>query len=165
MEDHRRPPRERQVRRADPRARQGHRPDQGPAAQDRGEPSPGPSSSSTLSARSTPDPSGVEEFLKLAPKDPRAADLLGTAVSVTRDEKKKAALLERLNTEFPDSDLVGNDARSPQQDGIDRQAVPPCSSPTRSTGPRSRSRNSRARSSSSISGRPGAGPASPRCPR
>jgi len=60
-----------------------------------------------ISSKHAPDPSGVDEFVKLAPKDPRAASLLGTAVSVTDDEKKKAALIERLRTEFPDSDLLG----------------------------------------------------------
>ncbi|MFI5458212.1 MAG: TlpA family protein disulfide reductase [Isosphaerales bacterium] len=60
-----------------------------------------------VSSKHAADPSGVEEFVKLAPKDPRASGLLGTAVSVTHDEKKKAALLERLTTDFPDSDLVG----------------------------------------------------------
>ncbi len=60
-----------------------------------------------VSARRAPDPAGVEEFFKLAPKDPRVENLLGSAASATRDDKKKAALLERLRTEFPDSDYAG----------------------------------------------------------
>ena len=84
-----------------------------------------------------PDPSGVEDFLKLAPKDPRAETLLGTATSVIKDEKKKAALLERLNKEYPGSDCRRN-VRPAQPERRDRQAVPPASSPTRSTASRSR---------------------------
>jgi thiol-disulfide isomerase/thioredoxin len=60
-----------------------------------------------VSSKKTPDPSGVEAFLKLAPKDPRAETLLGTAANVVTDEKKKTALLERLNKEYPGSDLSG----------------------------------------------------------
>jgi thiol-disulfide isomerase/thioredoxin len=60
-----------------------------------------------ISAKRAPDPAAAEEFMKLAPKDPRVANLLGSAVSATRDDKKKAALLEKLRTEFPDGDLVG----------------------------------------------------------
>jgi thiol-disulfide isomerase/thioredoxin len=59
-----------------------------------------------LGSKSIPDPSGAEEFLKLAPTDPRAVGLLATAASLTRDQKKKDALLARLNTDFPDSDLA-----------------------------------------------------------
>jgi thiol-disulfide isomerase/thioredoxin len=60
-----------------------------------------------VSAKKSPDPSGVEDFIKVAPKDPRAASLLGAAASSVRDEKKKAALIERLRKEFPDSDFLG----------------------------------------------------------
>jgi thiol-disulfide isomerase/thioredoxin/vacuolar-type H+-ATPase subunit D/Vma8 len=60
-----------------------------------------------VSAKRAPDPAGVDDFLKLAPKDPRAASLLGSAASATRDDKKKAALLEKLRTEFPDNDYAG----------------------------------------------------------
>jgi thiol-disulfide isomerase/thioredoxin len=59
------------------------------------------------SSKKVPDASGVEAFLKLAPKDPRAETLLGTAASVVKDEKKKTALLDRLNKEYPGSDLSG----------------------------------------------------------
>jgi len=59
------------------------------------------------SAKRSPDPAGVDDFLKLAPKDPRVGSLLGSAVSATRDDKKKDALLEKLRTEFPDSDYAG----------------------------------------------------------
>ncbi len=59
------------------------------------------------SSKKVPDASGVEAFLKLAPKDPCAETLLGTAANVVKDEKKKTALLERLNKEYPGSDLSG----------------------------------------------------------
>ena len=60
-----------------------------------------------VSSKGIPDPSGVDEFLKLAPNDARAGDLLGSAASLATDEKKKAALIERLQNDFPDSDLAG----------------------------------------------------------
>jgi thiol-disulfide isomerase/thioredoxin len=60
-----------------------------------------------VSSKASPDPSGVDEFLKLAPRDPRAAGLLASAAAVTRDEKKKTDLIERLQRDFPDSDLAG----------------------------------------------------------
>jgi thiol-disulfide isomerase/thioredoxin len=59
------------------------------------------------STKRAPDASGAEDFFKLAPKDPRVENLLGSAASATRDDKKKAALLERLRSEFPDSDYAG----------------------------------------------------------
>jgi thiol-disulfide isomerase/thioredoxin len=46
---------------------------------------------------------GVEEFLQKAPKDPRAAQLLYMATTVSRDEKTKASLEDRLLKDFPDS--------------------------------------------------------------
>lgn len=58
------------------------------------------------SSKKQPDPSGVEDFLKVAPKDPRAQALLGTAIEVTKDDKKKAELEERLNKDYGSSDLV-----------------------------------------------------------
>jgi thiol-disulfide isomerase/thioredoxin len=60
-----------------------------------------------VSSKGTPDASGVDDFLKLAPNDARAGELLGSAASLTTDEKKKAALIERLQKDFPDSDLAG----------------------------------------------------------
>jgi thiol-disulfide isomerase/thioredoxin len=60
-----------------------------------------------ISSKGVPDPSGVDEFLKLAPNDARAGELLGSAASLTTDSKKKAALIERLQKDFPDSDLAG----------------------------------------------------------
>jgi thiol-disulfide isomerase/thioredoxin len=60
-----------------------------------------------ISSKAVPDPSAVDKFLELAPKDARAASLLGAAVSATRDDKKRAALLARLKMDFPDSDLGG----------------------------------------------------------
>ncbi len=71
-----------------------------------------------VSSKKSPDPSGVDEFLKLAPKDPRAENLLGTAANVTKDEKKKAELLERLNKDFPNSDLAGMFASHSKKDSI-----------------------------------------------
>jgi thiol-disulfide isomerase/thioredoxin len=60
-----------------------------------------------VSSKKSPDPAGVDDFLKLAPNDDRASSLLGAAASATQDEKKKAALIERLRKQFPDSDYVG----------------------------------------------------------
>jgi thiol-disulfide isomerase/thioredoxin len=70
-----------------------------------------------VSTKRAPDPSGAEEFLKLAPKDPRAETLLGAAVSATQDEKRKEALLNRLTHDYPESDLAGMLAgpHSPQE--------------------------------------------------
>jgi thiol-disulfide isomerase/thioredoxin len=70
------------------------------------------------SSKKSPDPSGVDDFLKLAPKDSRAATLLGTAAEVTKDETKKAALVERLNKEYPGSDLAGMFGPHSQSDSI-----------------------------------------------
>ncbi len=50
-----------------------------------------------------PDLKMVEEFLKLAPKDPRGATLLEIAHERTRGEKAKSAIGDRLAKEFPDS--------------------------------------------------------------
>ncbi len=60
-----------------------------------------------VSTQKQPDASAALEFLKLAPKDSRAADLLGVAVLAAQDSKTKAALLERLAKDVPDSDLPG----------------------------------------------------------
>ena len=54
-----------------------------------------------------PDLSGVDEFVKMAPKDPRGADLLYGAYSATSDEAAKTALEDRLMKEYPDSKFVG----------------------------------------------------------
>ena len=70
------------------------------------------------SSKKSPDPSGVDDFLKLAPKDSRAETLLGTAAEVTKDDTKKAALLERLKKEFPESELVGMLSPHDQADSI-----------------------------------------------
>ncbi len=58
-----------------------------------------------VSSKKYPDVSGVEAFLTVAPKDPRAGNLLAEAVGVCRDDKKKTALQERLDKDFPDSEL------------------------------------------------------------
>ena len=57
-----------------------------------------------LGARgASPDVPEVEEFLKLAPKDPRGAHLLSRLVPLTRDQKARAALEDRIVREFPDT--------------------------------------------------------------
>jgi thiol-disulfide isomerase/thioredoxin len=45
----------------------------------------------------------VEEYLNLAPKDPRGATLLQLAARRTRDEKAKTALEDRVLRDFPES--------------------------------------------------------------
>jgi thiol-disulfide isomerase/thioredoxin len=49
------------------------------------------------------DLSGVEEYLRLAPKDPRGATLLQLAADRTNDEKAKTALEDRILRDFPDT--------------------------------------------------------------
>ncbi len=58
-------------------------------------------------ATGKPDLSGVEEFVKLAPKDPRGADLLYRATSAAKDKDLKTALEDRILNDFPDSRYVG----------------------------------------------------------
>jgi thiol-disulfide isomerase/thioredoxin len=58
---------------------------------------------SDQSTKGHPDLSAVEEFQKLAPKDPRNADLLAFASQRVDDPKKKAELEDRLVKDFPDS--------------------------------------------------------------
>jgi thiol-disulfide isomerase/thioredoxin len=58
-------------------------------------------------AGAAPDLSGVDEFVKLAPKDPRGANLLYGAHSATTDEAAKTALEDRIIKEYPDSKFVG----------------------------------------------------------
>ncbi len=60
-----------------------------------------------ISTKKEPDVSGVGEFVKLAPKDPRTGDLLSSAVVVARDLKIRKALLAQLALAVPDSDLPG----------------------------------------------------------
>jgi hypothetical protein len=50
-----------------------------------------------------PDLTLLDEFLKLAPKDPRGATLLELAIEHTRASNEKSALKDRLAKEFPDS--------------------------------------------------------------
>jgi thiol-disulfide isomerase/thioredoxin len=50
-----------------------------------------------------PDFSGVDEFLKLAPKDPRGLRLLYGNRDWVTDQNAKAALLDRILKDFPDS--------------------------------------------------------------
>jgi thiol-disulfide isomerase/thioredoxin len=50
-----------------------------------------------------PDMTAANEFIKLAPKDPRSGMLLYMAMNFTKDEKAKAAIEDRLVKEFPDT--------------------------------------------------------------
>jgi thiol-disulfide isomerase/thioredoxin len=52
------------------------------------------------------DLSCFDEFVKLAPKDPRGASLLYSATFSTRDAKAKAAIEDRIVKDFPDSPMV-----------------------------------------------------------
>jgi thiol-disulfide isomerase/thioredoxin len=54
-------------------------------------------------ASGSPDMSGVEEFIKLAPKDQRCWALLRIAFRGTRDEKKKSAIEDRAIKDYPSS--------------------------------------------------------------
>ncbi len=68
----------------------------------------------------SPDLSLIEDFLKLAPKeDHRGTNLLYSAACLTRDEQKKAALEDRILSEFPDS-MVATEVR---QDRHQRELV------------------------------------------
>jgi thiol-disulfide isomerase/thioredoxin len=63
----------------------------------------------------TPVESFIEEYFKLAPKEPRGAMLLFMAAGATHDEKKRSALEDRLMKEYPDTPFArtieGNRAR------------------------------------------------------
>jgi thiol-disulfide isomerase/thioredoxin len=66
-----------------------------------------------------PDMSVVEEFIKLAPTDERAPQLLAVASQFSTDKAVKAALEERLLKEFPDSKLtLGIKATKRQHEGV-----------------------------------------------
>jgi uncharacterized protein (TIGR03067 family) len=68
----------------------------------------------------SPDLSCIEEFLKLGPEDDsRGRSLLYSAARITRDEKKKAALEDRILREFPDARVAG----VVQQDRHQRESV------------------------------------------
>jgi thiol-disulfide isomerase/thioredoxin len=57
-----------------------------------------------LAARgASPDVPEVEEFLKFAPKDPRGALLLSRVVPLTRDQRARADLEDRIVRQFPDT--------------------------------------------------------------
>jgi thiol-disulfide isomerase/thioredoxin len=58
-------------------------------------------------ASGKPDLAATNEFIKLAPKDPRCGTLLYMAMNFTKDEKAKAAIEDRLVKEFPDSQYAG----------------------------------------------------------
>ena len=116
-----------------------------------------------VSSKKTPDASGVEAFLKLAPKDPRAETLLGTAANVVKDEKTKTALLERLNKEYPGSDLSGMLGPHNQSEAVGKPFHLAFSNAI--DGKAISMKAFAARLSSSTSGRPGAARASPKCPR
>ncbi len=48
----------------------------------------------------------IDEFIKLAPKDPRAGQLLYMATTMVRDPKVKAGLEDRILKQFPDSQFA-----------------------------------------------------------
>lgn len=54
-----------------------------------------------------PDLTAVNEFVKVAPQDSRGGNLLYMAASLTKDEKAKAALEDRIVKEFPASQFAG----------------------------------------------------------
>jgi thiol-disulfide isomerase/thioredoxin len=55
----------------------------------------------------SPELTSTNEFIKLAPKDPRASQLLYMAARFTKDEKAKGLIEDRLVKEFPDSQFAG----------------------------------------------------------
>jgi thiol-disulfide isomerase/thioredoxin len=55
----------------------------------------------------SPDLSAVDEFLKLAPKDPRGASLLYGASYGANDKEAKTAIENRIIKDFPDSMYAG----------------------------------------------------------
>ena len=55
----------------------------------------------------TPDLSGVDEFLKLAPKDPRGVSLLYSASYGAQKKESKTAIEDRIVKDFPDSMYAG----------------------------------------------------------
>jgi thiol-disulfide isomerase/thioredoxin len=61
----------------------------------------------TARSGSAPDLSGVEAFIKLAPKDPRSEQLLYQAARSTSDEAGKVAIEDRLLKDYPDSRYTG----------------------------------------------------------
>jgi thiol-disulfide isomerase/thioredoxin len=58
-------------------------------------------------ASGSPELTATNEFIKLAPKDPRASQLLYMAARFTNDEKAKGLIEDRLVKEFPDSQFAG----------------------------------------------------------
>ncbi len=57
-------------------------------------------------SKAIPDIPSINEFIKVAPRDPRGGNLLYMAASLTRDEKAKTALEDRIVKEFPDSQFA-----------------------------------------------------------
>jgi thiol-disulfide isomerase/thioredoxin len=55
----------------------------------------------------TPDLSAAEEFLKLAPKDPRGSSLLYSATFAAKEKDVKSAIEDRIIRDFPDSMYAG----------------------------------------------------------
>src|SRR5208337_355806 len=53
-----------------------------------------------------PDTTAIDAFLKLAPKDPRAGQLIYMAAMSASDSKTKTALEDRILKEFPDSQFT-----------------------------------------------------------
>ena len=71
----------------------------------------------------SPDITAVEEFIKAAPKESRAGDLLAIAATLTRDEDKKAALEDRVLKDYPDSKAAGKITVGSPPERRRRQAV------------------------------------------
>jgi thiol-disulfide isomerase/thioredoxin len=66
-----------------------------------------------------PDLTVADEFIKLDPKDARGASLLYMATNMTKDEKAKAAIEDRIIKDYPDSMYGGMIAGGRRQkDGI-----------------------------------------------
>jgi thiol-disulfide isomerase/thioredoxin len=64
--------------------------------------------SSLFMARETGsmDMAAIDEFIKVAPKDPRGAELLYNVSFVSRDQKLKEAVERRIVKDFPDSKIT-----------------------------------------------------------
>ena len=56
-----------------------------------------------------PDLKAVDEFIKTAPKDPRVGSLLYMAASLTKDDKAKTAIEDRILKDLPESQFAGED--------------------------------------------------------
>jgi thiol-disulfide isomerase/thioredoxin len=69
----------------------------------------------------SPDFSGAEEFIKLAPTDPRCASLLRIAGRNTRDPKMKAAIEDRAIEKYPNSQYAQTSIRRRLKSDLDQK--------------------------------------------